>query len=295
MRAPTEVSVASTPSSLSQFAMLACLWEATAPKPGNVYRGADFSDMTYADFVTSSVAIGPVFDAAGEAGVGGLVLAAVEKMREAVVVNTHLGTILLLAPLAKAASQGRGDLAARAGQLARETTVDDAALVYAAIRAAAPGGIGKVEQADVASQPSITLHEAMRLAVDRDLVAKQYTNGFADVHAIAEEIQASYQQDVSLSDAIVRVHVWQMARSPDSLIARKCGPEVARQSADRAAEVIDAGALGGEEYQQALADLDFWLRSDGHRRNPGTTADLLAAGLFLLLVEGRIDWPVRFY
>ena len=28
-------------------ASLACAWEVTAPKPGNVYRGADFDDVTY--------------------------------------------------------------------------------------------------------------------------------------------------------------------------------------------------------------------------------------------------------
>ena len=30
----------------------------------------------------------------------------------------------------------------------------------------------------------------------------------------------------------------------------------------------------------------FGSASDGHRRNPGTTADLVAAGLFVLLREG---------
>jgi triphosphoribosyl-dephospho-CoA synthase len=41
-----------------------------------------------------------------------------------------------------------------------------------------------------------------------------------------------------------------------------------------------------EAYERALTELDFWLRSDGHRRNPGTTADLIAAGLFVGLREG---------
>ena len=40
---------------------------------------------------------------------------------------------------------------------------------------------------------------------------------------------------------------------------------------------------------RALADFDFWLRSDGHRRNPGTTADLIAAALFAGLRDGWID------
>ena len=50
-----------------------------------------------------------------------------------------------------------------------------------------------------------------------------------------------------------------------------------------------AGLPGDDAYRSAVADFDFWLRADGHRRNPGTTADLIAAGLFVLLREGRLE------
>ncbi len=80
-----------------------------------------------------------------------------------------------------------------------------------------------------------------------------------------------------------------MAHYPDSLIARKCGPDVAAEAAARAAKVLQAGPPPAAAYQQAVADLDFWLRSDGHRRNPGTTADLIAAGLFALLRDEIIE------
>ena len=49
---------------IGQRATLACVLEATAPKPGNVHRGADFEDLTYPDLVLSGIAIGPVFDRA---------------------------------------------------------------------------------------------------------------------------------------------------------------------------------------------------------------------------------------
>ncbi|MEE3219413.1 MAG: triphosphoribosyl-dephospho-CoA synthase, partial [Planctomycetota bacterium] len=45
--------------SIGQCATLACLWEVTIPKPGNVHRGADFEDLTFADFLASAVAIAP--------------------------------------------------------------------------------------------------------------------------------------------------------------------------------------------------------------------------------------------
>jgi triphosphoribosyl-dephospho-CoA synthase len=77
-----------------------------------------------------------------------------------------------------------------------------------------------------------------------------------------------------------------MARWPDSLIARKCVAAVASESSARAKAVLEAGQPGEVAYQQALADFDAWLRADGNRRNPGTTADLIAAGLFIGLREG---------
>ena len=86
--------------SIGKCATLACLWEVTAPKPGNVYRGADFEDLTFADFLTSAVVVGPIVDQCPQLGVGRTVLSAVQATRRTVGTNTNLGTLLLLAPLA---------------------------------------------------------------------------------------------------------------------------------------------------------------------------------------------------
>jgi triphosphoribosyl-dephospho-CoA synthase len=96
-----------------------------------------------------------------------------------------------------------------------------------------------------------------------------------------------------LWQTIVHVHLQTMHRHPDSLIARKCGQPAAVAAAARAGAVLASGPPESDEYQDALADLDFWLRSDGHRRNPGTTADLIAAGLFAALRDGIIKAPFR--
>src|SRR6266487_4025178 len=86
--------------SVGQCATLACLLEATAPKVGNVHRGADFDDLTFADFAVSAVAIGPAMEAAASTGVGRAVRDAVAATRGVVATNTNLGMALLIAPLA---------------------------------------------------------------------------------------------------------------------------------------------------------------------------------------------------
>ena len=50
---------------IAALAQLACLLEVSAPKPGNVSPGRHFADLTYEDFLTSAVAIGPAFARVG--------------------------------------------------------------------------------------------------------------------------------------------------------------------------------------------------------------------------------------
>lgn len=282
---------------LGQLAGLACLWEVSASKPGNVHRAADFEDLSFVDFAASAVAIAPAFDAAaGGARLGDIVLAAVRATRDAVATNTNLGSVLLMAPLAMAASKAHNSLRDGVASVLRSLDADDSRMVYESIRLATPGGMGRVEEADIAGEAPEDLLFAMRLAADRDLVARQYINDFSEVfEVVLPALGEGLDRGWPLGQTIVRSQLRLMADFPDSLIARKCGPAVARQAATMAAATLAVGQPNEEPYERALADFDFWLRSDGHRRNPGTTADLLAAGLFAALLTGIIKLPVRFY
>ncbi|MEQ8209978.1 MAG: triphosphoribosyl-dephospho-CoA synthase [Lacipirellulaceae bacterium] len=284
----------SNPLPIGQCATLACIWEATAAKPGNVYRGADFEDLTYVDFLNSAAVIGPILENTPQERVGRVVRDAVQATQQAVGTNTNLGILLLIAPLA---AQGLGDEQIELERVLDSLTSDDTENVYEAIRLANPGGLGEVNSADVNEKdvPKITLVEAMELAADRDLVARQYANGFSEVHWLADRIEEFYGGGDSLNDAIVRGFLELLGREPDSLIARKCGVEFARKVSARGAAVLKYHGQRSNEYQGALADLDFYLRSDGHRLNPGTSADMVAAALFVLLRDGRLRLPVRYY
>jgi len=280
---------------IGQCATWACLLELLAPKPGNVHRSADFAELTCYEFAAAAVAFGPAFQAAaeGRTGVGATVLAAVQAARSVVASNTHLGTILLLAPLA--CVPRAEPFSSGVPRVLRALTADDARDVYEAIRLAKPGGLGQVTEADIHTSPPQDLRAAMRLAADRDLVARQYAEDFALVLGplrswLLEYVAAGH----TLPDAILWTFVKLLSCAPDSLIARKCGAAVAQEGTQRAARVFAAGPPGSEEAFDAVADLDFWLRSDGQKRNPGTSADLLAATLFVILRDGDLRPPYRF-
>jgi triphosphoribosyl-dephospho-CoA synthase len=283
-----------SPLSIGECAALACLLEATAPKPGNVHRGVDFEDVTYPEFVASGIAIAPVLDRAASVPFGQTVLSAVHATRRVARTNTNLGTILLLAPLA-AVPRERA-LAAGVVDVLSSLTPGDARDIYAAIRLAAPGGLGRVAEADVADlQPPANLVAAMRLAAERDLVARQYAENFHQVfECVVPWLTAGLSAGLTTGTAIVHAQLQLMSAFPDSLIARKCGLDVARRSAAWAAKIVAAGEPGSEPWHERVADFDFWLRSDGHRRNPGSTADLLTAGLFAALRGGLLPEPLVF-
>lgn len=271
---------------------MACLLEVSAPKPGNVHRGADFEDLCFFDFVASAMAIGPVFERAADLSLGQLVLLSIEATRRVVNTNTNLGLMLLMAPLAKVNESE--DLRTGITRVLSELTPSDSVDVYKAIALAHPGGLGEVEKHDVAGSPPSNLLDAMRLAADRDLIAKQYGTAFEDLDRLAiEGIRSNVMRGLALTQAIVQTHLELMAQRPDSLIARKCGNAVSEKAAILARQVLESGPPESEAYAEAISDFDFWLRSDGHRRNPGTTADMIGAALFWLLRTGLLPPPWR--
>jgi len=276
------VSDADRVASAVQFA---CLLEASAPKPGNVSPGRHFHDMRYEDFLASAAAIGPAFLKAGELPLGQLVREAVTATNRVVPVNTNLGIALLLAPLAKAALDPReGDLRARTARILAESTVDDAEEVYAAIRLAAPGGLGAAPAEDIHGAPTVSLLETMRLAADRDAVAREYADAFATTFTIsAPALAAARQAGLSWDEAIVECALVLLAEQLDTLIVRKLGPAAAADVQKQARQVRAAGGVRTEQGRQALAAFDTALRDPANRRNPGTTADLIAAACFVVI------------
>ena len=72
---------------------------------------------------------------------------------------------------------------------------------------------------------------------------------------------------------------------PDTHVARKLGRAEAEWLSTRAREVIAAGATESEHGRAAIAALDAELRDPRNARNPGTTADLTCAAIFVVILE----------
>jgi triphosphoribosyl-dephospho-CoA synthase len=318
----------SYPWSIGQIATLSIILEASSRKAGNVFPGVSFSDMHYEDFVRSAMAIGPVLDQAGRVGTGRLIYRAVEATRSSVGINTNLGTLLLLVPMAVALHQSQQVLNKQASnkqvsnkqvsnkqlqtvtpsqlknatrKVLQQLDKSDSQWVYKAIVLASPGGLGSSDKMDVRnSKAPDDLLEAMRLASPLDWIARSYANNFEELfQEIAPAILQEVQDCGDTSEGVRRFQVRWLAKHGDSLVLRKQGEHENQQLMLRAAKVASAlDALSDQERQQLVVaqfekqwlQLDRWLRAKGNRRNPGTTADLIAAALFVLLATDQLTY-----
>jgi triphosphoribosyl-dephospho-CoA synthase len=277
------------PEAVAAAEQLACVLEASADKPGNITPRHDFADTSYEDMLRSAIAIGPEIGRAAERGVGATVRAAVRATRRVTGANTNLGIALLLAPPARAALLGGASLRDGVDDVLGALTLADADAAYEAIRRAGAGGLDEPVEHDVRDAPAIPLREAMASAAGRDSVASEYASGFQITFDVGlPALRRALADGLAPRTATVEAFLALLAAVPDTLIARKRDRVAAERVTAEAASVLAAGGVRSEAGRAALAGFDAALRRDGNALNPGTTADLVTAALFVALLEGEL-------
>jgi triphosphoribosyl-dephospho-CoA synthase len=150
--------------------------------------------------------------------------------------------------------------------------------------------MGKSEQQDLGTRPTLPFREIMSLAASWDNLARQYQNGFAEIFEIGvPALLECYEKNGSLEKAIQYCQLQLMANLPDSLIARKLGKQEALQASAMAREMIQMGFPNNTQAVNRYQQWDAYLREKGNQRNPGSTADLITACLYVALRSYRID------
>jgi triphosphoribosyl-dephospho-CoA synthase len=146
--------------------------------------------------------------------------------------------------------------------------------------------MGKVDAQDLGSKPTVTLREAMRLSAERDAVAREYVTDFAVTFELTvPALEAALGAGLGWLEAAAETFLTLLAQRPDTLIARKLGPEAAARVTEQAHAAWTAGGVRTPEGREALLEFDASLRDAQNSRNPGTTADLTAAALFVVLLD----------
>ena len=271
-------------------AELALLLEvAGTPKPGNVDRHRDLADLRFEQFLAGAVGARPGLEgaAAGDP-VGEAFETAVAGMSEQSGGNTQFGCLLLLVPLVRAAAAG--DLSPDGvADLCADTTVDDAAGFYRAFERVdvavsdPPEGLDAldvrrgVEAVPALRERGLALSDVMAESADPpdgpgDANAREWVEGFPRTFRAAETIRAD---EGPVAERAARAFLDLLAEAEDTLVRTQHGPAVAREVRERAASV--ASLAEAEEWAEELVERGI---------NPGTTADIAAAALFVALERG---------
>jgi triphosphoribosyl-dephospho-CoA synthase len=282
-----------TPSYVARCAVLAMILEVSGtPKPGNIDRDHDYAGTRYEDFLASAVGVYPIMEkACREGGIGPLILeASAESVLWQAGGNTHFGAYILLFPLIKAAAMGPLDeLRENAAGIAKKTTVEDAVDFYRAfsmveVRVKKPGDLTAAEkELDVGSAGSLeelrrrgmTMYDVMSLSSKNDMVAGEWIEGFRRSFKAADKIIAK-RKTGTINDATVLSYLELLAEEPDTFIAKKYDRDRALYVQGLAVDVL--------ERRMTLKELTQRLYIE--KINPGSTADIIIAGLFIALLSG---------
>jgi triphosphoribosyl-dephospho-CoA synthase len=276
-------------------AQLALLLEVAAtPTPGCVDREREYPDLRFEHFLAGAVGARPGLAMAADGEpVGASFERAVRGMSRQTGGNTQFGALLLVIPLLAAATRGECTPDG-VRSVVSSTTVEDAVHFYRAFEHVdvfvdePPDGADDLDARrgadaiDAVRDRGVTLADVMALGDRTDDDAREWTAGFPRSFRMAEWLSSpealpggsssANPDDEQFTDRATRAFLAALAERPDTLVAKKHGLETAKRVRDRAAELRGADRSRIEAWADELVASGI---------NPGTTADVLAAGFFI--------------
>lgn len=261
--------------------LYACIMETKTFKPGNIYPGREgYADLLLSGFILGNTIhkICDDMDHSPPPGIGSCIHQAVIDRTRSVPTNTNLGIILLHIPLALAVCRGGiNHVAETLDQIIHSATYDDAIDVMKAMRKSGAFMGTPEDGPDVRSEKGMqevlsrefTLLDLFFISKKWDTIASEWVNGFP--------ITFSGVEDLLRGKSILQLYLEILAEYPDSLIKRKYGVKTAEIVSKKAKILLETFSLD----QVRRWDVEL----HDHRINPGTTADLVSAAIFVALMK----------
>jgi len=292
-----------------EAAQLACILEASIPKPGNVSRYQDFADTKYEHFLASGIAIGDAVSRAFDFGksienkkekkpmLGKLILQAVKDSKALHRgKNTNLGIAMLIIPLSAALGMSSNKiknlnmLGTKIDMLIKNSIPQDTIYLYKAVKMSG-AEVGRSKKFDVNApniekrviEKNMNLYKVFRIAT-WDAIARELAAGMQLTFNLTyPALFAEYKKTNDISRAVLKAFFVLLSKVPDTLIERKKGKKAAEEVSKKAEKILKNGLKEDE-----VRKFDAVLRKEGNALNPGTTADLICAALMLLLLREKI-------
>lgn len=306
-------------STISRCAVLAGLLEVSAsPKPGNVHRLRDFGDTRFEHFLAGNIALAPLFRESAGRGhdlregligfedirIGELIYESSNQMSNwQSGGNVNLGIILLFVPLTVAAGYVFGKSDIDIGELRRvlkiiirNTTSEDASFVFKTIKKSmTEKTLGQVKELNVNDEKSLqmisknglNLREIFRFCEKRDMICYEWTSDFdITFNHSYPYIEKQIIKKVNINTATINTFLYILSEYPDSLIIRKSGLAKAHYVSQKAKKILEEDGYSTDVGREMVWNLDRELHEADGMLNPGTSADLTASSIYLLLLGG---------
>ena len=287
---------------IAKIAQIASALEVSGyPKPGNVHRTRDYSDMVFEDFIISGIVIGDTIREActdvdaENPKLGKYILQAVDETDRWINNNTNLGIVMMITPIAVAAaiSDSFDDIRQNVKLIMANTSVDDACDLYDAINIADAGGMGDQDEYDVASdnaknelrENNQTMFDVLKISAPWDMLAREMTSDMPAVFEIGYPTYHELTPEKSKNEACVLTFLTILSQVPDTLISRKYGSDEAMKVSMMVRDLLN---LRDEpDFAERLKEFDDFLFKN--KLNPGTTADLTAASIFVSYLKSNFE------
>ena len=290
------------PEEIAKMAQIASALEVSGyPKPGNVHRTRDFDDMEFEDFVISGIVIGDTIrEACTDVDVenpqlGKYILQAVAETDRWIKNNTNLGIVMMTTPIAVAAaiSDSFDEIRENIKLVMGNTSVDDACDLYDAINIADAGGMGDQDEYDVASdnaknelmENGQTMYDVLKISAPWDMLAREMTGDMPAVFEIGYPKYHELKESKSQNDACVLTFLTILSHVPDTLISRKYGSDEAMKISLMTRDLLNI--KDEPDFKDRLREFDDYLFKNKY--NPGTTADLTAASIFVSYLKSNFE------
>ena len=285
---------------IAKMAQIASALEVSGyPKPGNVHRTRDFPDMEFEDFVISGIVIGDTIREAcmnvdiHNPQLGRYILQAVSETDRWIKNNTNLGIVMMTTPIAVAAaiSDSFEDIRQNVKLLMGNTSVDDACDLYDAINIADAGGMGDQDEYDVASdnakselrENNQTMYDVLKISAPWDMLAREMTSDMPAVFEIGYPTYHELKESKSKNEACVLTFLTILSQVPDTLISRKYGSDEALKISMMTRDLLNL--KNESDFWDKVKEFDEFLFKNKY--NPGTTADLTVASIFVSYLKSN--------
>ncbi len=154
----------------------------------------------------------------------------------------------------------------------------DAVAFYEAVVRAKPGGLGRVEALDVQKPDSIheilrremNLFQIFKLAANRrNSICSEWITDYEITFGLGYPyFERQLSKTGNLNEATVNTYLRVLSKMPDTLIARKAGPQRARWVSKRAREALDLGGASSSAGLKEIHRLDEDLIANRQLLNP---------------------------